>query len=175
MSSSFSTYSKRTGNRKNVCGAMLAPDDAQKILPHGSKFIGSGTINGNQIRLVLQPSHSGYAPTRYNSKGVYYLKLDPAQITDNGSALNEYSDIYLNKLRLEILDGQLCLVSGPETERGLTRKRKASSKVTVQPAKAPVSPSPGPIPGGLTIPEAKRGLAATFGVPESAIEIVIRS
>jgi hypothetical protein len=41
---------------------------------------------------------------------------------------------------------------------------------------APIVASPAPMPGisGLTLAEAKRGLAITFGVPPEAIEITVR-
>lgn len=137
--SSFSSYSKRHGNKNDWTGCLISPDDSKKLRAHGlgigAPIGASGTISTDgTVDLVLSRADDAVSTVRrYDSKGSVCFDVLPKAIQlrsgNRTEELTREPDIHVSKLVVQVRKGVVHLVSTDASRCTPSKKRNASTRV----------------------------------------------
>jgi len=141
---------------------------------------GGGWVTLDEVNVVLAVSVDGNVPP--NDALVHWLEAKEMRQRFDRAAKARRAEGYRERpgrgiwLPLYIPDdGKVVRFVGGGAGLDHPEIARVPIKADVSVTRATVPPEPNPLSGALTMNDAKRGLALTFGVPESAIRITIEA
>jgi antitoxin MazE len=142
--SSFSSYSKRHGNSKDFTGFLISSQDGEELAKHGfvvgTPIRASGTISTDgAVEIVLSRANPTGTLHAYDTAGSLWfdVSLDAINLRSGNRVerLTRAHDIHITKLRVEVRDRVVHLVSTERSRFGKSKKRNASARLGATPSR----------------------------------------